>query len=296
MTKERLVGHIAAAGTIIMWSATYTSTKVLLESFSPANILVMRFVVAYIALWLVRPKMIPFTTIKKELPFMGMGLCGVALYYVFQNTALSLTSATNVSVLIPLAPLMTAVLSQIVFKDRVLTPRFAMGCIIALAGVVAITLNGRFVLELSPVGDLLAILAAASWAGYSIFIRMTEGEDYDPIAFTRRIFFWGLLFLAPCLPFLGFTMDFAALAEPVNLWNMLFLALGASTVGYLSWNFAVKRLGVITSSLYIYMDPICSVAIAATVLHERVTWLAIGGIALILTGLLVTTRRAEENA
>jgi len=277
-----------------MWSATYTSTKLLLASFSATEILVFRFVIAYAALWLVRPKMIPWRGVRRELPFIGMGLCGVTLYYIFQNTALELTSASNVSVLIPTAPLLTAVLAQLVFKDRVLTPRFAVGCAVALGGVALISLNGRM-MRLSPAGDVLALLAAASWAGYSTFIRMTEGEEHDPIAFTRRIFFWGLVTLAPALPFLGFRLELARFAQPVNLWNMLFLALGASTVGYLTWNFAVKRLGVITSSLYIYVDPICSVAIAAGVLGEKVTWLAALGVALILAGLALTTARGKTE-
>ena len=53
--KTRVAGHMAAIFTMLIWGTTFISTKVLLESLSPLEILVLRFVAGYIFLWLIRP-------------------------------------------------------------------------------------------------------------------------------------------------------------------------------------------------------------------------------------------------
>ena len=51
--------------------------------------------------------------------------------------------------------------------------------------------NGSFVLKLSPVGDLLTLLAALSWAFYSLVIKKMTGR-YPTVFITRKIFLWSI--------------------------------------------------------------------------------------------------------
>ena len=70
------------------------------------------------------------------------------------------------------------------------------GSILALIGVGLVVFNGSFVLKLSPVGDLLTLLAALSWAFYSLVIKKMTGR-YPTVFITRKIFFYGVLTILP---------------------------------------------------------------------------------------------------
>ena len=89
MKQSDMKGHLAAFVTIFIWGTTFISTKVLLKSFSPIEILFIRFLIGYATLWLVYPHQLKPAEKKQELCFAAAGLCGVTLYYLMENMALT---------------------------------------------------------------------------------------------------------------------------------------------------------------------------------------------------------------
>lgn len=81
-----------------------------------------------------------------------------------------------------------------------------MGFVVAFAGIFLISFNGSYHLSLNPTGDLLAIAASIVWAVYSVLTKKISQFQYHTIQATRKIFFYGLLFLLPVLMFYGFTL------------------------------------------------------------------------------------------
>ena len=79
--RTRLIAHLLAFITIFIWSTTYVSTKLLLINFTPTEIQFFRLVIAYLALFIVKPGFIKYKNIKEELTFAGAGLCGITLYF-----------------------------------------------------------------------------------------------------------------------------------------------------------------------------------------------------------------------
>jgi drug/metabolite transporter (DMT)-like permease len=294
--NRSLQGHLSAFLTIFIWGTTYISTKVLLESFSPIEILFFRIVLAYLALWLIAPRRLPFTELKEELLFMLAGLFGVTLFFTFQNTAINYTLASNVGVLIAIAPLFTAIGAYLFLKEGSLHPGFFIGFGLSFLGVFLILFNGNYVLKLNPFGDLLAILSAFVWAGYSIVTRKISERQVDTILVTRKVFFYGLIFLLPLLVLFDFQLDLTRFSSATNLFNMLFLGLGASALCFVTWNFAVKVLGAVKTSAYIYLGPVISILTSAIVIQERITLLAILGVGLILAGLILSERSAQAQS
>ncbi len=164
MGNRRSAGHLAALFTIIIWGTTYISTKVLLTDFRPVEILFFRFVIGFAALLLVCPHRMKGVGCRQELTFALAGLCGICLYYLLENIALTYTMASNVGVIISVAPFFTAILSRLFLKSEgKLRANFFTGFVVAMAGVALISFNGSK-LELNPMGDLLAVLAAFVWA------------------------------------------------------------------------------------------------------------------------------------
>lgn len=295
MKHQPAAGHLAALLTIIIWGTTFISTKVLLTSFQPVEILFFRFVLGFFALLAACPRRLKSASLIQELTFAGAGLCGVCLYYLMENIALTYTMASNVGVIISVAPFFTALLSHwFLHQEERLRPGFFLGFAVAMAGIALISFNGA-ALKLNPVGDLLALLAALLWACYSILTRKISAYNYPTILTTRRIFFYGVLFMVPALFFFDFRLDLFRFADPVCLLNILFLGLGASALCFVTWNFAVRSLGAVRTSTYIYMVPVITLIASVLILHEPFTWMTGAGMLLTLAGLVLSEQKPREK-
>ncbi len=293
--RKFIKGHLSAFFTIFVWAATFISIKLLLTDFTPIEIMLYRLILAYFVLLAASPRFIKINNLKEELLFMGAGLCGVTLYFIFQNSALNLTQASNVSVLISISPFFTAIFSRFFAKEEQFKANFFFGFGISIVGIFLIGFNGNFILKLNPLGDILAILSAIVWAGYTVIMKRISSLDLSTIQFTRKIFFYGLLLLLPFLKILGFQLDLSGFSSLPNLLNIVFLGVGASALCYVTWNYAVSLLGAVKTSVYIYLIPIITIIISALVLHEKITLIELLGVLLILFGLFISGRNTKAS-
>lgn len=296
MEKNLKTGHLLAFVTVLIWSYASISSKILLETFGPVELFFYRMLLAYAALLIIKPGIIKYKNMKEELVFMAAGITGVTLYFILQNIALQYSLASNVGVLLTISPFFTAVLSFLVLKDEKLKPVFFMGFAVTLAGVLLISYNGNQVLKLNPLGDIMAILAAMAWAVYSVVMKKVGSYNYNTILATRKIFFYGLIFLIPALVYTDFSFSAAKFHDPVITANMVFLALFASALTYVLWNKALGILGPVKTSMYLYTIPVMTLFFSATVLKEKITPMSLAGVALILGGIYVSERKAGERA
>lgn len=286
--REEITGHLFAFITIFIWGTTFISTKILLKAISPIEVLFLRFTIGFIVLLVVYPRRLKIKEIKQEFYFAAAGLCGVTLYYLLENIALTYTFASNVGVIISIAPFFTAILAHLFLDGEKLRLQFFTGFAVAVIGIFLISFNGSSHLKLNPLGDILAVLAAVIWAAYSVLTKKISGFHYNTIQATRRIFFYGLIFMIPALFVFEFEPNLDQLIQPVNLFNILFLGLGASALCFVTWNSAVKLLGAVKTSVYIYMVPVITVVTSVLVLHEKNTRTSVFGIVLTLAGLFIS--------
>lgn len=287
MESKKTAGHLAALLTIAIWGTTFISTKILLVDFQPVEILFFRFVMGFLVLLAVSPRRLKTADYKQELTFVFAGLCGICLYYLLENIALTFTMASNVGVIISVAPFFTAILVHLFMKsEEKLHVQFFTGFIVAMVGIIIISFNGSK-LQLNPMGDLLAVVAAFVWACYSVLIRKISSFGYPVILSTRKTFFYGIMFMIPALFFFDFQPDFSRFSNIAHLFHILYLGLGASALCFVTWNFAVKELGAVKTSVYIYMVPVITVVTSVLILHEPLTLLAGIGTVLTLAGLFL---------
>ncbi|KGP82477.1 MULTISPECIES: DMT family transporter [unclassified Paenibacillus] len=288
-------GHLLALLTILIWGTTFISTKVLLIDFTPAEILFFRFLIGYVVLLLIYPRSMRMTSFREEGLFIGAGLCGVTLYFLIENIALVYTLASNVGIIVSIAPFFTAVLAHFFLDGERLHRRFIVGFGIALTGIILIGLNGSVILQLNPLGDLLAFVAPAVWAIYSVLMRKIGKLPYHTIGATRKVFFYGLLFMLPALFLFEFHFDLGRFANMANLSNLLFLGLGASALCFVTWNRAVNLLGAVKTSVYIYLVPVITLIASALILQERITWITLLGTLLTLLGSFVSEKKVRSK-
>ncbi len=284
-------GHFAALFTALVWGTTFISTKILLAGLQPVEILFLRFVLGLLALLAFCPKRFKGTTARQELTFAAAGLCGVCLYYLLENIALTCTLASNVSVIVSVSPFFTAILSRLVTKEEKLRPSFFLGFALAMTGIVLISLPGDG-LGFDPLGDLLALLAALFWACYSLLSRRIGGFGYPTMLTTRRIFCYGILFMIPALFFFDFQPELSLFLAPVYLLNLLYLGLCASALCFFTWNKAVELLGPVKTSVYLYLVPVITLLTSALVLDEKLTLASVLGTLLTLAGLFLSQHKS----
>lgn len=168
-----------------------------------------------------------------------------------------------------------------------------MGFIFALSGIFLISFSGNSQWGLSPIGDLLALSASIVWAFYSILSRKIGALGYNTIQTTRRTFLYRIIFMLPALVFMDFQIDPKRLSDPFLLSNLLFLGIGASALCFVTWNLAVRFLGAIKTSVYIYLVPVITVAMSVLILNEPLSWMTILGILLTLAGLFLSEIKAK---
>lgn len=294
-TRRETAGHLAAVITIIIWGTTFVSTKVLLEDFAPVDILFYRFLIGLIVLIMVHPHVLTFRSWRQEALFAGAGLCGVTLYFLLENIALTLTYASNAGMIVAVIPMITAVLAHFFLSGEKLEPRFFIGFAAAFTGLALIFFNGQMMLKLNPLGDILAAASAFVWAAYAILMKKISTFGYHTIQCTQRIFLYGLLFMVPALFLFDFRFDASTFASPANWLNILFLGAGASALCFVTWNWSVGVLGAVKTSAYIYMVPVITIAASVVILQEKLTWVAFCGGALTLAGLYISETKPKPQ-
>ena len=287
--------HLLAILTIAIWGVTFVNTKVLLQQgLQPTEIFLIRFVLAYICIWPISPKSIKPQKWTDELWFFILGLVGGTIYFIAENTALALTYVNNVSFIVCTAPLITMLLAILFVKSVKATLPLTIGSAMALVGVGMVIYNGHFVLQLNPLGDLLALAAAFSWAIYSLVIKKVSSR-YSATFITRKVFFYGIITILPILLLSDWQFPLEQLQKPIVWANLLFLSVVASFLCFLWWSIAVKKLGALATSNYVYLNPVTTIIASALFLDEPMTAMAYAGSALILIGVFVANHKIEEN-
>lgn len=283
--------HILAILTSAIWGTTFISSKLLLqEGLSPAAIMILRFVLAYVL-------MLPFVkgkwfcrSVKDELLMVLLGISGGSLYFLLENTALVYTQASNVAIIIAATPLLTMLTVNLLDRGKGASKRLYGYSLMSLAGVALVILNGNFVLKLNPIGDLLTFGAVVTWVIYSIIIAKVQ-ERYSSWMITRKIFFYGVVTLLPYFLIEPWDVTWEMMSRPMVWGNIAYLGVLASLGCYMTWNIVIKRLGAVDATNYLYINPIVAMITANLLLGERITPLAIAGTALILVGVYLAERK-----
>lgn len=290
LASKNIGYHLLALLTVSVWGTTFISTKVLIENgLTPAEIMFLRFAIAYVFLWLFTYKQLFARNLKDEFLFFLSGMAGGSLYFMAENTALSYSLASNVSLLVCTAPLFTAILYFLTHRKEKLKFKLVYGSVLAFSGVALVIYSGGFILKINPLGDFLALMAALSWAFYSLISKGLISR-YNTMFVTRKVFFYGLLTILPFLLTQPTHPPLGLLLRPDVLLNLLFLGLIASMLGYMFWNLATRRLGIVRVTTYIYFCPVITLITANLILREHITLPAMIGACLIVGGVYLAEK------
>ncbi len=247
MRHEQSSGHLTALVCVIIWGSTFVVSKSLMAHLRPVQLMLLRFILGYAALWVIHPKW--HFRWREEGRFVLMALFANTLYAWAENTALTITQASTVSILVSTTPIITAA----------------------------------------------ALAASVSWAVYGFLLRRWSSE-YASALITRKLMFYGMLTVLPLVIAEGRPINFPAILTWAEGWKLLYLGLVGSAFSYLLWNNTIKKIGVLTANLYIYMVPLITLVVSAVFLHEKITPMGLIGILMVIAGMVLGTLQAKGQA
>ncbi len=219
-----------------------------------------------------------------------LGAIGVGTHNALAYLGLNYTTATNGVILNSFIPVMIVTLSWVFLRER-LTPLQGLGVAVSLCGVLTILSEGRLATLLAfrlNVGDLFVILSMAMWSIYTIGLRWRPA-GLNLMSFLLVVAVVGNFCVLPL--WLGeMALGHFVVWNWTNFIALVSVALFSSVLAYLMWNRGVELVGANVAGLFVHLMPVFGIVLAWLFLDERLAGFHIAGIALILTGIWVTSR------
>ena len=199
LSKEQLNANLAMVAVIIFWGISYVSIKVALNEIPPITMGLIRFAIASLTLGIILRRVEPQTRLaKSDFPKMLLGgIFGITIYFIFENTGVELSSATNASLIVSVVPIITIILDALFFQSRISLMKLS-GVIIAVVGsYLAVTGNGKVELNSTHFrGNMLMICAMLSWALFTLVNKSLQ-KKYSGLFLTTYQTFFGTLCFIP---------------------------------------------------------------------------------------------------
>ena len=293
--------HLALLFVNVLYGASHVLAKGVMPQFLSPNVFILfRVLGATLLFWLVISFIGREKIDKTDYPrLIACGLFGVAINQLFFFHGLNLSSAFNSGIIMALNPIMVAILSFFLLKERVTLLR-TFGIALGATGAILLTLKGATGKGDSSLGDLFLFINSLSYAIYLVIVKPLM-QRYKPITVITWVFTFGLGFVIlfpPTVPqfiatnYSGFTSEI--------ILKIGYVILGVTFLTYLLTMFGLKYLSPTVSSSYIYTQPVTVILFAwlFAILNwsedytGTITFEKIGYMLIIFTGVYITSKRS----
>ena len=219
-----------------------------------------------------------------------LGAIGVGTHNALAYLGLNYTTAMNGVILNSFIPVMIIAFAWLILGERLSAVQLT-GVGVSLVGVLTILSRGSLDVLTSfrlNLGDLFVILSMAMWSVYTIALRWRPAGRHM-LTFLFVLIVVGLFCV---LPFFvaEFTLGRRMVVTATNLAALAAIALFSSLLAYIFWNRGVEQVGASVAGLFVHLMPLYGVVLAWLVLGEGLALFHVAGIALILTGIWITSR------
>jgi len=279
------------------WSGNFVVSRGLAESIHPINLAFYRWLAATLLFtpFAIKSVIREWCIIKKQLPYLFLtALLGVSTFNSLIYFAGRSTTAVNMSLIMLTFPIFILLISILFFKER-LGLKKVLGIAVVLSGVLSIVSKGQptKLLDLSlNAGDPLMLMAAFIFAIHSHLIK---NKDKKMSIFTLQYstFFVGLIILLPFHLWVSNHTQEITFTLPV-LGSILYVAVCASLISFLSWNKAIDKIGAVSAGMIYYLLPLFSGFVAFILLGEKLHFYHLISGLLIISGILIINRKQKK--
>ena len=286
-----MLPHLLLLAAVVIWGWTFVATKILVAEIGPIEVFALRVAIGLpsVGVWLIARRVRLGFTAEDARPLL-LGGAVLTLHFVVQIAGIVTTTATNTAWIITASPLALAVLSFLFLRER-LGGAGVLGLLVATFGVLLLVSKGDFrsMGWIRNTGDWLVLASAHTWALYTVVTR-DFAMRRNPLAVTFGILAVTAVGAATLFGAFGDVARVRALS-PRGIAAAIYLGVLGLAAGQWFWQTGVAKLGASRAALYLYIEPLATVALAVPLLGERVgLTTAIGG-ALVLAGVYLGQRR-----
>ena len=286
---SRMKHYLATITAIIFWSASVVGTKIAYRSFSPLLLCLIRFIISLVFLHILRVMRHDDTRMKKEYlkPVILSALLGISIYYALENIGISLTTASDASLISGSYPAITALLGYIVYHDRI-TRKQSLGIFISIIGVAVLTsYTSAQVSPLRLLGNILLIIDGFLWGFYN-YLTQSVTDQYDTVTLTYYQILFGTVMLAP---FVLIEHPSVISVSVQTIAAVLFLSLGCTVSALMLYNYGLSGIPAYSASVILNLMPVFGVLFSFMILHETITFRQLIGGIIILAGVRMSIRK-----
>jgi drug/metabolite transporter (DMT)-like permease len=264
---KKALPYIAIVMTVTFWGISYISSTICLRYTSPITLVSMRSAIAAIILFTIWKVTTPKAKIMKKdyWRFLASGFLGMNCYFICEVTALKYISPSIVVIIVAAIPIFTLLIDRIFMKTK-LTFFKIVGVVVSLVGVALIISSDLSNVEGGgkAIGYLFALGAVLSWVIFN-YVTKPLYADYKPLTITAVQMAVGALSL---IPFFLLSERQPIAFDTTFIFNLLFLALLCSATAMLLYMYALSHLSVFTTTLFINVPPLITVAASALILKQ----------------------------
>jgi drug/metabolite transporter (DMT)-like permease len=274
-----------------MWGWTFVGTKILVAELNPVEIFAARLAIGVPflgILMLARGVRLRFE--RGDTIRLIQGGILLTVHFLIQAVALMTTSASNSSWIIAVTPLVLAIVSFLFLRERLGWSAVA-GLAVALLGVLLLVSRGRFgdLDALQTTGDWLMLLSTLTWAIYTVATR-DVARRYDPLAVTFVVMAAAAALTAILMLAVG-DVDRVRSLSVRGVVALVYLGIAGLALGNWFWQVGIAAVGAARAGVYLYLEPLATLALAVPLLGEPFgIFTAVGG-SLILAGVYLGQRK-----
>ncbi len=279
----------------IFWSGNTIVGRLVHENIPPLGLSFWRWLTASVIIYFIARSHLrrEWPLIKKNLLLLLLlSFLSVSTFNPLIYTGLQWTTSINAFLIQAVMPALIVLMSFAFFREKI-RPLQTAGVLVSLAGALIIIAHGdQKILQSMSLhqGDVLIFIAVVFYAAYSVMLRKLP--PIHPLSSAAVIFIIGALTLLP--PYIWETVYVRAM--PLNLSSVMavgYVAVFASVIAYLCYNRGVELAGANRAGMFIYLMPVFGSVMAIVFLGESLEWFHFAGIFLIISGILLVTRRND---
>lgn len=287
-----MVTYLKLLLTAFFWGGTFVAGRSLAQHVGPFSAAFFRFAVASLFLvfitWKVEGKL---ALLKKGqlLPVFLLGLTGVFFYNVFFFKGLKLIEAGRAAIIIANNPILIALLSAAIFKEK-LDGIKTTGIVISVIGAILAISKGdlRVILHGNlGWGEVYIFLCVASWVTFSLLGKAVM-SGLSPLASVTYSSLTGTILLF--IPAYGEGLANCIHYSITDWWNIFYLGFFGTVLGFVWFYEGIKKIGPTKAGLFINFVPISAILMAFFFLDEALTFSLLAGALLVTTGVYLTNR------
>lgn len=273
---------------MVFWSFSFIWTRVAIQSFQPMTLITLRLIIASALLFGVAKASGRFQLLRKAdfKLFLLLAFFEPFVYYVGETFGLTMVESTLAAVIVSTIPLFAPVLAFIVLRERIGWFNI-LGIAVSLIGVFFVIYEPKAGFNANPWGVALLFLAVFAAICYATILRKipTYYSTLNVIFYQSLI---GLVFFIPTFMLTDYSTIQTLKVSGESLIALLMLSVFASVVAFVLFAWAVRKVGVTRTNVFVNLIPVFTAIFSGLILNEMITSLKWAGIAVVVVGLFVS--------